>query len=276
MGGRLYLPIFLLRVGLFTLINMDYLIALTKPFLPCLLWWCFPGWWVISSALVDMYGRRCLKMFFKSFPNVVANSPIYSSLQSHSCATVPINNSTFLFHDVFIFRWHQEVLKCSVSFEVGSNNVLTAKVLEMSPWPCIYGMTMYPIDLLLILLLLSLLLLLPLLLLLVLLCSKFLYSILSNVHWEYLHLVRTSFKYSFPVWRSYGEKLTALALWCSAFMILYMVPTWWWLSQCKYWSMHVGFLYTLIDEVLSGSSVTKVSKNGIEPPGCVSSTVSLM
>ena len=37
--------------------------------------------------------------------------------------------------------------------------------------------------------------------------------------------------------------------------------------------MHVGFLYTLQDKVLSGSGVTKVSKNGIEPSGHVSSSV---
>ena len=41
-------------------------------------------------------------------------------------------------------------------------------------------------------------------------------------------------------------------------------------------SVCVGFLYTLMGKVLSGSYVTTLSKNGIEPSGCLSSTVNLM
>ena len=39
----------------------------------------------------------------------------------------------------------------------------------------------------------------------------------------------------------------------------------WLLSQCKYWSVCVGFLYTVVWLVLFGPVVTLVSRNGIEP-----------
>ena len=38
----------------------------------------------------------------------------------------------------------------------------------------------------------------------------------------------------------------------------------------------MGFLYSLIDKVFSGSGVSNVTKSGIEPSGHVTSTVNLM
>ena len=50
---------------------------------------------------------------------------------------------------------------------------------------------------------------------------------------------------------------------------------WWLLSQCRYWSVCVGFLHTEVLKVLSGCMVTSVSKKGNDPC-CVGSTVNWM
>ena len=57
---------------------------------------------------------------------------------------------------------------------------------------------------------------------------------------------------------------------------LYFANKWWWLSHCRYWSMWVGFLYTVIDNVFSASGFTRVSKKGMAPSSPVSSTVNFM
>ena len=51
---------------------------------------------------------------------------------------------------------------------------------------------------------------------------------------------------------------------------------WWWLSHCKYWSVCVGFLYTVMDREPSASGLTIVSKKGMDPSSLLSSTVNLM
>ena len=51
---------------------------------------------------------------------------------------------------------------------------------------------------------------------------------------------------------------------------------WWWLSHCRYWSVCVGFLYTVMDRLPSASGLTIVSKKGIDPSSMLSSTVNLM
>ena len=51
---------------------------------------------------------------------------------------------------------------------------------------------------------------------------------------------------------------------------------WWWLSHCKYWSVCVGFLYTVMDREPSTSGLTIVSKKGMEPSTFLSSTVNLI
>ena len=46
--------------------------------------------------------------------------------------------------------------------------------------------------------------------------------------------------------------------------------------HCKYWSVWVGLLYTVMDSVPSASGLTMVSKKGMDPSSLLSSTVSLM
>ena len=56
----------------------------------------------------------------------------------------------------------------------------------------------------------------------------------------------------------------------------FLVVIKWSLSQCRYWSVCIGFPYTIVWMVLFSPGVTLVSKNRIEPsvPGC--STVNCM
>ena len=56
-------------------------------------------------------------------------------------------------------------------------------------------------------------------------------------------------------WRPYGERV---------WMTLNLAERWWWLSHCKYWSVCVGFLYTVMDREPSASGLTIVSKKGME------------
>ena len=50
----------------------------------------------------------------------------------------------------------------------------------------------------------------------------------------------------------------------------------WWLSHCRYWSVWVGFLYTVMDRPPFSSCFTMVSKKGMEPSSLLSSTVNFM
>ena len=80
MCGRLYLPIFLLRVGLFTLIKMDSLVFLTKvcPSLPKMLKlsnvvWCGLRW------TGDHISEGVFRYSLKLLPNILAGSSMDSS-----------------------------------------------------------------------------------------------------------------------------------------------------------------------------------------------------
>ena len=66
---------------------------------------------------------------------------------------------------------------------------------------------------------------------------------------------------------------TVLALCARVLNTLCLAVMWWLLSQCRYWSVWVRFLYTVVLRVLSGWM--RVSKKGSEPC-CVGSTVNWM
>ena len=68
------------------------------------------------------------------------------------------------------------------------------------------------------------------------------------------------------------DEETVLALFARVLKTLCFAVMWWLLSHCKYWSVWVGFLYTVVLKVLSGCIVTRVSKKGSESC-CVGSTV---
>ena len=99
---------------------------------------------------------------------------------------------------------------------------------------------------------------------------------------SFLHLVQSHCGVStiskcFPeMLHFFLEKLriaTGLALWVRVLMTLYLAERWWWLFHYKYWSMCVGFLYTVIDSLPSVSGFTMVSKKGMAPSSLLFSTV---
>ena len=103
---------------------------------------------------------------------------------------------------------------------------------------------------------------------------------------SFLHLVQSPLRVfavgeSLPevllfFWSNSGLLHTVEALWERVWITLNLAERWWWLSHCKYWSICVGFLYTVMDREPSTSGLTIVSKKGMEPCSLLSSTVNLM
>ena len=103
-----------------------------------------------------------------------------------------------------------------------------------------------------------------------------LFSTLSKAHLGYLHLVTAFLRWSFSCWSNSGLLHTVEALWERVWMTLNLAERWWWLSNCKNWSVGVGFLYTVIDNVPPASGLTMVSKKGMDPSSLLSSTVNFI
>ena len=158
---KVYLPMLLIKVGLFNLMCMDSLIVLAKqsPFPPIMLQlsklvrWPVVLWWPWCW---------CLEVFLVSFNtcSVLEDSPIYSSSQS---------NLLHLHLYVIPFSY------CPGSLSLGDTSMFLIVLLPLKHvWmsfllqifftllhrPCTYGMTMYHLDLLVVVVLLLLLLLL--------------------------------------------------------------------------------------------------------------------
>ena len=92
---------------------------------------------------------------------------------------------------------------------------------------------------------------------------KILLSTLSMAHLGYLNLVSALLRYCNSLVRSSGQVQTTLALWVSVLTTLYLAARLWWLSHCKYWSVCMGFLYTVL-------------RKGIVPFSWLPSTVNLI
>ena len=86
---------------------------------------------------------------------------------------------------------------------------------------------------------------------------------------SFLHLVQSPFGI-FTIAKCFPEMLhffleklristTVLAQWVRVLITLNFAVRWWWLFHCKYWSMCVGFLYTVIDSLWSVSGFTMVN-----------------
>ena len=103
-----------------------------------------------------------------------------------------------------------------------------------------------------------------------------LFSTLSKAHLQYLHWVRAFLRCSFSCLSNSGLLHTVLALWERVLITLNLAERLWWLSHCRYWSVWVGFLYTVMDRPPSSSDFTMVSKKGMEPSSLLSSTVNFM
>ena len=103
-----------------------------------------------------------------------------------------------------------------------------------------------------------------------------LFSTLSKAHWGYLHWVRAFLRCSFSCLSNSGLLHTVLALWERVLITLNLAERLWWLSHCRYWSVWVGFLYTVMDRPPFSSGFTMVPKKGMEPSSLLSSTVNFI
>ena len=100
-----------------------------------------------------------------------------------------------------------------------------------------------------------------------------LFYTLSKVHLGYLQWVSAFLRCSISFWRRSGLLQIVLALWVRELITLYLAERWWWLSHCKYWSICVSCLYTVIDSSPSVSGFTMVYKKGMAPSSLLFSTV---
>ena len=110
-----------------------------------------------------------------------------------------------------------------------------------------------------------------------------LFFILFKADVGYLHLARTFWRCSCSSCKCCVVKHTALALWKSVLITLYLAEMAWWLSCCKYLSVWVGFLKTGVVRLASVWGMTRVSRKGIEPStlvfwavNCIPSSMELL
>ena len=101
-------------------------------------------------------------------------------------------------------------------------------------------------------------------------------STLSKAHLGYLHWVSAFLRWVFSLWRSSGLLHTVWVLWKSVWITLDLAESWWWLFHCRYWSVWVGFLCTVIDSFPSASGLKMVSKKGMASSSLLFSTVNWM
>ena len=132
--GRWYLPIFLLRDGLFTLMYIASLISLIRlcSSLPTMVKLSIVVSWPVMVVWSCM-GEGCFKCSLNLSPKVLADSPIYSSSHSHPITLVPIDDTTFLSNKISVLGCHQEVLDGFACFEKYLNTISFAYVIDTFP-----------------------------------------------------------------------------------------------------------------------------------------------
>ena len=102
------------------------------------------------------------------------------------------------------------------------------------------------------------------------------FSTLSKAHFGYLHWMSTFLGWSNSLWRCSRLLHTVLTLWVRVLITLNLAERWWWLYYCRYWSVWVDFLYTVMHNLPSASGLTMVSKKGMAPSSLLFSTVNMM
>ena len=129
MCGRLYFPIFLLRVGLLALMY----IASDSPgqavFLPAYNFKVLPCCIMATAVLMSKNWRWGLQVFLKSFTKCFSWFSYIFFLTVNPPTTVAVNDTVLLSHSIFILWWHQDVLKCLSSLEVYSYSMFATYVL---------------------------------------------------------------------------------------------------------------------------------------------------
>ena len=134
MCGRLYFPIFLLSVGLFTL-NIDgffncsgQAIVLPSYYLEVIYWCC-----MATGTLVLEYWGWGLQMFFISFSKRSSWLPYIFLPTVNTSTGVAINNTVLVGDFFFIFWWHQDVFKCPASLKMHVYSMSSTNLLQAFP-----------------------------------------------------------------------------------------------------------------------------------------------
>ena len=125
--GRWYLPIFLFRDGLFTLMYRASFMVLMR------LWSSLPSMEKLSivTAWPEMLRWSCmgdgaLRCSLNLSSKFLADSPIYSSSQSIPVTFIPIYDPTFLEEWIFVIGSCEKVINGMTSFEMYFNPILLA------------------------------------------------------------------------------------------------------------------------------------------------------
>ena len=195
-------------------------------------------------------------------PNVLADSSMYLFITINSIESGPVYFTIFVLYGSSSSGDMSMFLIILLPLKYALMPYLLYTSLTHLYRSCTYGMTMYPLYVLLFWVLLFSLL---LLVLFGLFCWKVLYSIPYISHDKYLQLVRTSIICCFSILHSSGMEDTVLSLCVKVSITLHLAPMRLWLFKCKYWSVWVGFLFTLVVSVPLCSGMTNVPRNSIEP-----------
>ena len=124
MYGRVYLPMFLLRVGLFTLIKIHSFIAQAKSFSSLVTCGNCPVWWNGDHIYL-----RCLKVFFEPFTKCSRLILLCIHHNSPVCCICTNILSHFLYL-VLILRCYQKVPDCFVCLEICLDAIPTTNGLN--------------------------------------------------------------------------------------------------------------------------------------------------
>ena len=108
MWGKLNFPIFLFKVGLFTLINMDSLIFLAKPCPSLPIIWKFC--WVVGCPVLLLwwiYRGEILQVLLESFTKGPGGFPYVFIITGKVTTLKPIYGPTFVGHGIFVLGGDQ-------------------------------------------------------------------------------------------------------------------------------------------------------------------------
>ena len=232
---------------------------------------------MVSLVIVMMNRWWILQVFFVSFTKVPGGFPYVFIITGKVPTLIPIDGITLGDHGDFVLGEDQEVFDGAATFEVSLDTISTTDLFDtftktlcggydyviltlnffggsrgtistlvVNPINCLTGR---PVES---------------------------FSTLPKAHLGYLHWVRAFLVCSFSCLSNSGLLHTVLALWERVLITLNLAERLWWLSHCRYWSVWVGFLYTVMDRPPFSSGFTMVSKKGMEPSSLLSSTVNFM
>ena len=191
---------------------------------------------------------------------------LYSLNLSPNVTTVAANDTVLTGHAIFIFWWHKDVLECMSSLEMYSYSMLSTYVLYTFTYAlyiwyhnvsflaeCLYVGVCFFLSLLFF--------------------SCCCWKIFLIAHLGYLNWPSASSRCCNSLSSNWWVKHMLCALCVKVLITLYKL---WLLSNRRYKSVCMGFLYTPMVKVPSVSSVMMVSKKGMVPSSSDSSTVNWM